>query len=609
MLPSLLLVAGRAAAILAVVLVALRVLRRARPATRRSLLVAAFAIVLVLPIITAALPALHLRGPDSGPELASTAASSTADPIDADSIAPPVAISAAPARATGARSEALSPRAIAIAVWAAGVLVVLSRLAVGLVRARRLVRAAQFVETFDFAGRPVEVRISGTVDTPSVTGLFVPVVLLPANASSWSAERRRVVLAHELAHVAHHDCLANAIAQLAVALHWFDPLIWIAARRLRIERELAADDHVIAGGVIPSTYAEHLLALATTGHLTPQGALAMAEPAQLSTRIQSLLATRTDASVTAKRLVAAGIVTLTAFVACATPEADVPAIHPAATAPLDKTAQAIADQELDRMTKDWSPTRAIVLVMDPHTGTVVAASSRGGGETSAAAAATRPIIIGSTVKPLVVAAALDAGSIAPSDRFDASPQPNATIEDSEPHGMLDVGEILAVSSNVGISKIVGKLDPGTLAAGLERFHLPATPPDAVSTGSLASTPLDMAAAYGVLADGGIYHAPSFAAHDDAGQRIIRADTAATTLALLEGVTGDHGTGKAARVDGVRVAGKTGTSRTYASFIGIAPLDQPRYVVFVGAESPRDGGSGGQVAAPVFSRVMTRLLAR
>lgn len=603
---ALLFVAVRAAAILAVVLVALRVLRRARPAARRLLLVAGFAVVLVLPIITAALPALHLRGPESGHELPPLTASSIADPLDADTSLIPVSTGAAP-RPTAARSFELSLRAIGVGIWAAGVIVVLARLAVGLVRARRLVRSAQFVETFDFAGRPVEVRISRTVETPSVTGWFVPVVLLPANASSWSAERRRIVLAHELAHVARHDCLANAVAQLAVALHWFDPLIWIAARRLRIERELAADDHVIDGGVIPSTYAEHLLAIATTGHPTPQGALAMAEPAQLSTRIQSLLATRTDASVTAKRLVAAGIVTLTAFVACATPEADVPAIHP--SGPVDKNAQAIADQELERMTKDWAPTTAIVLVMDPHTGTVIAASSRGGSETSAAAAAARPITVGSTVKPLVVAAALDAGSIAPTDRFDASPQPNAAIKDAEPHGMLDVGEILAVSSNVGISKIVGKLDPATLAAGLERFHLPATPPDAVSTGSLSSTPLDMAAAYGVLADGGIYHAPSFAAHDGAGQRIIRADTAATTLALLEGVTGDHGTGKAARVDGVRVAGKTGTSSTYASFIGIAPLDQPRYVVFVGAESPRDGGSGGQVAAPVFSRVMTRLLAR
>jgi cell division protein FtsI (penicillin-binding protein 3) len=90
------------------------------------------------------------------------------------------------------------------------------------------------------------------------------------------------------------------------------------------------------------------------------------------------------------------------------------------------------------------------------------------------------------------------------------------------------------------------------------------------------------------------------------------------LGLLEGVTGEQGTGKAARVAGVRVAGKTGTAPVgqdpkghdyYSSFVGTAPLDHPRYVIFVGAETPRDGGTGGQVAAPVFGRVMTRLLAR
>ncbi|HET9989198.1 MAG TPA: penicillin-binding transpeptidase domain-containing protein, partial [Kofleriaceae bacterium] len=83
-------------------------------------------------------------------------------------------------------------------------------------------------------------------------------------------------------------------------------------------------------------------------------------------------------------------------------------------------------------------------------------------------------------------------------------------------------------------------------------------------------------------------------------------------------TGEHGTGKAARVDGIRVAGKTGTAHLgqkadttdyYSSFVGTAPLDHPRYVIFVGAETPRDGGTGGQVAAPVFGRMMTRLLAR
>jgi cell division protein FtsI (penicillin-binding protein 3) len=192
--------------------------------------------------------------------------------------------------------------------------------------------------------------------------------------------------------------------------------------------------------------------------------------------------------------------------------------------------------------------------------------------------------------------------------------------------MLDVGEILTVSSNVGLAKIFDRLGPAKLAVWTKRFHLAlapstldATTGPAVAIGAkLTSTPLEMAAAFGILANGGVYHAPTFNPVHDTGERVVRAETAAAALALLEGVTGKEGTGKAAAVPGVRVAGKTGTAPVgqdpkghdyYSSFVGTAPLDHPRYVIFVGAETPRDGGTGGQVAAPVFGRVMTRLLAR
>jgi cell division protein FtsI (penicillin-binding protein 3) len=236
------------------------------------------------------------------------------------------------------------------------------------------------------------------------------------------------------------------------------------------------------------------------------------------------------------------------------------------------------------------------------------------------------MVPGSTMKPLVIAAALEEGAIKPTDRFDATPQLPSTIKDSEPHGMLDVGEILTVSSNVGLAKIFDRLGPAKLAVWTKRFHLAlapstldATTGPAVAIGAkLTSTPLEMAAAFGILANGGVYHAPTFNPVHDTGERVVRAETAAAALALLEGVTGKEGTGKAAAVPGVRVAGKTGTAPVgqdpkghdyYSSFVGTAPLDHPRYVIFVGAETPRDGGTGGQVAAPVFGRVMTRLLAR
>jgi len=638
-LAPLALTAVRAAVILGFVLVAVRVLARGSAATRRSLLVGGFAVVLALPIATAVLPALHLRDRAAGADVELLVLQSTPDAVDRvdASFAPLVELAprvAPPATAAQPSTTRVSPLALVLGVWALGAALVLSRLAVGLLRARRLVKAARFVETLDIAGRPVEVRISRAVETPAVTGLLVPVVLLPYEAETWTAERRRVVLAHELAHIASHDCLANVIAQLAVAIHWFDPLVWLAARKLRMERELAADDRVLDQGVLASSYAEHLLALAATGGDHPAGVLAMAEPSQVAVRIRALLAPRKRSSLRRTRVVVIGAgLALAAFVACATPDPE-PAPAPGAPAApaetpvgttIDLRIQKIADEELDRMTKEWAPCAAIVLVLDPQTGAVVAASHSGGTEPTAQLAASRPITPGSIVKPLVIAAALDEGVIKPTDQFDASPMPLGTIVDDRPHGTLAVGEILAVSSNVGMVKVFDKLGGAKLAQWTKRFHLAAAPATiadgpggaAYAIGAkLPSTPLEMAAAYAMLANGGVYHAPTFVPARGEGERIVRAETAATVLDLLEGVTGDKGTGKAARVAGIRVAGKTGTAQlgksprdVYSSFVGVAPIDHPRYVIFVGAETPRDGGSGGQVAAPVFGRVMTRVLAR
>ena len=122
--------------------------------------------------------------------------------------------------------------------------------------------------------------------------------------------------------------------------------------------------------------------------------------------------------------------------------------------------------------------------------------------------------------------------------------------------------------------------------------------------TMTATPLEVASAYAALADG--------------GDGIVKASTAERMRGLLEGVVAsEKGTGKKARVDGVRVAGKTGTSEwtaksgsqmTYASFVGFVPADHPRYVIFVGIESAGEEAWGGEAAAPVFSRVAARALA-
>lgn len=304
------------------------------------------------------------------------------------------------------------------------------------------------------------------------------------------------------------------------------------------------------------------------------------------------------------------------------------------TSTIDPAIQAIIDEEADKLELDWGPCVAMILVLDPANGHVLAASHRGGTEATAELAAVRPMFPGSTMKPLVIAAALEEGAITATETFDASPMPvsmkTPVIVDASPNGMLDARGILTVSSNVGMVRVFDKLGGAKTAAWLAKLgftQAPSTITDdtrgaAFAIGaSMTATPLEVAGAYAMLANGGTYHVPTFGPRKDQAPRVLSQETAKTVLDMLESVTTSaNGTGTAARVDGVRVAGKTGTAHLgkegawksedyYASFVGAAPLEKPRYVIFVGAETPRDGGTGGKVAAPVFSRIVTRLLAR
>jgi beta-lactamase regulating signal transducer with metallopeptidase domain len=689
---SLVLAAARGALVLGAALAAMPLLRRASAATRRLVLVFAFVAVALLPIATAALPPLRVALPAvEEPDARALAAASSPDPVARARASIGGASSSAAAREVSvARSPRVAgspPPPVAIfltllALWAVGAAAVLARLGAGLWRARRLANAARLVAVERIGARSIEVRASAAIETPAVTGLFVPVVLLPRDAHTWSDERRHVVLLHELAHVARRDCLASAVVQLACAMHWYNPLAWIAARRLRMERELAADDRVLDAGARASSYAEHLLALATMHadvRAIPSGALAMAERSQVTLRIRALLtAGRSRAPIGRGRIAALGAcaVTMVSAIACATPDrASSPAAPPTAPsalvqrrggAPLDAIAraeltldpalQAIAEDETDRLIAEWKARAAVVIVLDPQSGSVLALTSRAADATTEIAAQ-RAYVPGSTMKPFVVAAALEEGAIQPTQRFDCEHGEHAygsyVLHDASPRGWLDVGGILAVSSNIGMAKIFDELGGAKLAAWTKRFHLDeATPlqlpgvvrgavPSPIEDksfrgatiaigGGLTATPIQVAAAFSAIANGGVYHAPTLVRRADAGERVLREDTARTVMAMLEAVVaGKDGTGKAARVAGVRVAGKTGTANLapeepekaekpekedgagdyYASFVGAAPLEHPRYVVLVGAEAPRDHGSGGQVAAPVFSRIVSRALAR
>ena len=87
-------------------------------------------------------------------------------------------------------------------------------------------------------------------------------MLLPAGAAGWTHDRIRIVLAHELAHATRADWAVQALAELLRAIYWFNPLFWLASRRLRRESELACDDAVLGAGVEPPEYASQLVAIA-----------------------------------------------------------------------------------------------------------------------------------------------------------------------------------------------------------------------------------------------------------------------------------------------------------------------------------------------------------
>jgi len=123
-------------------------------------------------------------------------------------------------------------------------------------------------------------------------GVLRPCVLLPAAADDWSPQRLRAVLLHELGHVRRRDTLIQLGAQLACAFYWWNPLAWLAAARLRIEREHACDDLVLGAGVRPSSYAADLLEVARS--LSPSqpahpGAVCMAERSWTEARLRRIL--------------------------------------------------------------------------------------------------------------------------------------------------------------------------------------------------------------------------------------------------------------------------------------------------------------------------------
>ncbi|HKD23310.1 MAG TPA: M56 family metallopeptidase, partial [Rhizomicrobium sp.] len=261
--------------------------------------------LLALPLLALALPSLiHIYLP------AVPAAAALPEPMsDSEFLVAQAQLAAAhtsapapaPAPAPSGFDFDLGTLVLALGVlWLLGACVVALRFAAGALflaalerRSRPFALAPEDEPRIAARAQECELRLSDREAGPLTWGIFRPIVLLPRSALSWPRERMQAVLLHELAHIRRRDSLTLTLSQAACALYWPNPLVWMAARQLRREAEIAADDYVITSGIKPSHYAGELVALART--FKPRGpafanlAVSMAAPGALEARVKSLL--------------------------------------------------------------------------------------------------------------------------------------------------------------------------------------------------------------------------------------------------------------------------------------------------------------------------------
>src|SRR4051812_26876098 len=339
-LPVLFDVALKGALLVAVAAVAAYALRKRSAASRHAAWTAAVVGHLAIPALILVLPAWKLpllpATPWMGTEAPVTSAVVTLEPNHGPATSIPAKSSVAsdknltplptvPPSKSGATatpsivmtpvapSNRPAPIAILAAIWFAGAIFVLLRLAIGTWRVNQLAREGSRVEdgvwlslTQRLANRlgvtrPLTLLRGERLAVPVTWGIVYPAVLLPEDADEWTEERRRFVLVHEMAHVKRFDALTQLLAQFAVAVFWFDPLVWFAGHQMRVEREHACDDYVLRDGTAPSLYAGELLEMVrsigtpTHDRAAPAfAALAMARRSEFEGRMLAILDPRLD---------------------------------------------------------------------------------------------------------------------------------------------------------------------------------------------------------------------------------------------------------------------------------------------------------------------------
>ena len=330
---------------------------------------------------------------------------------------------------------------------------------------------------------------------------------------------------------------------------------------------------------------------------------------------------------------------------------------------IDHTIQAEAEPVLRQTVARWHAKGATAIVLDPKTGAVLAMAQAPGYNANSAStvaqafqrnrAVTDTYEPGSTFKLVTITAALSEGLVTPTTKFSLPYKlrygscDRCEVHDAEwrPTETLSVAQILSHSSNVGAVTVAGKLGRSLLSQWIARFgfgQLTAIDFPGETTGSvlpldqwndstignvpigqgIAVTPIQMASAYGAVANGGVLVQPHLVdkvggrtPEDWKKRRIMSPAVNAQVKTMLTGVVSDAGaTGNAAAIPGYSVAGKTGTAQKpdghggysnynfEATFVGMVPATHPRLVVLVMVDEPRGSIFGGVVAAPAFAQI-------
>ena len=288
--------------VVALGLLAAALLRRGSAAQRHWMLAASMAAALATPIMMGLAPSWslpvaavdarrQLPEPQARPRGDARIGITTTIPTDPTATASPQSIS--------------NPAPFLLSIWVAGVALNLAGLVFGFWRLHRTasratvihqgpwVDAARSLSEYFGLRTPPRLLQSDQQALLVTWGLFTPKVMLPADAASWDPDRIYVVLAHELAHVNRSDWIIQIGSELLRIAYWFNPLVWFASSRLRLESERACDDAVVTLGVSGRDYALHLLALARqfgrARHIPFPAVAIVPRPSSLERRVTAML--------------------------------------------------------------------------------------------------------------------------------------------------------------------------------------------------------------------------------------------------------------------------------------------------------------------------------